>query len=152
MPGTTVQPHRGSYLMPSLEHATVSDAAHPGIISCDPEASFTEVARLMATHHVHCIAVMGTVHDESGDSPVWGIVSDLDLLAHGLGNGAEATARSLIGHTIISVEPSMPLADAAELMLSRRVSHVVVIEPQTQRPVGILSTLDVAGILAWGEG
>jgi CBS domain-containing protein len=147
MPGSTVQPYRGSFLMPSLDHATVSDAAHPGIVSCDAEATLTEVARLMATHHVHCIAVMG-----SAESTVWGIVSDLDLLAHGLSNGTERIAGSLVGDTIISVEPSMPLADAAELMLNRRVSHMVVVEPQTQRPVGILSTLDIAGILAWGEG
>ena len=151
MPDTTVQPYRGSYLMPSLEHATVSDAAHPGIVYCDPEASLTEVARLMAGHHVHCIAVMGPMPDQAGGSMVCGIVSDLNLLAHGLGDGAEPTARSLVGDTTISVEPSMPLADAAELMLSRRVSHLVVVEPETQRPVGILSTLDIAGILAWGE-
>jgi CBS domain-containing protein len=152
MSATTVQLYRGSYLMPSLERATVSDAAHPGIISCDPEASLTEVARLMATHHVHCVAVMGTVHDEAGELPLWGIVSDLDLLKKGLGAGAEATARSLVGQTIVSVEPSMPLADAAELMRKRRVSHLVVTEPQSQRPVGILSTLDIAGLLAWGQG
>jgi hypothetical protein len=30
-------------------------------------------------------------------------------------------------------------------------THVVVIAPGTQRPIGILSTLDIAGILAWGE-
>jgi CBS domain-containing protein len=152
MPGTVVQPYRGSYLMPSLEYATVSDAAHPGIISCDPEASLTEVARLMATHHVHCVAVIGTVHDDARESLVWGIVSDLDLLEKGLGAGAEATARSLVGQTVVSVEPSMPLADAAELMHKRRVSHLVVTEAQSKRPVGILSTLDIAGILAWGQG
>ena len=32
MPNTTFQPH-GSYLTQSLEHATVSDAMHPGILS-----------------------------------------------------------------------------------------------------------------------
>jgi CBS domain-containing protein len=151
MPSTTVQPYRGSYLMPSLRHATVSDAAHPGIVSCDPEASPTEVARLMAIHHVHCVVVMGTVHDETGESLVRGIVSDLDLLAKDLGKGAEPTARALVGQTMISVEPTMPLADAAELMLNHQVNHVIVTEPKTQRPVGILATLDIVGILAWGE-
>ena len=53
MPNTTFQPH-GSYLTQSLEHATVSDAMHPGILSCEPDASLTEVAKMMATHHVHC--------------------------------------------------------------------------------------------------
>jgi hypothetical protein len=26
-----------------------------------------------------------------------------------------------------------------------------VIDPNIQRPIGILSTLDIAGVLAWGE-
>jgi hypothetical protein len=36
-------------------------------------------------------------------------------------------------------------------MLAERASHLVVVEPESERPVGILSTLDVAGILGWGE-
>ena len=50
-------PSHGSYLLPHLEHATVADAMHPGILSCDAEATLTEVARIMSTHHVHCIVV-----------------------------------------------------------------------------------------------
>jgi CBS domain-containing protein len=37
-------------------------------------------------------------------------------------------------------------------MLTHGVSHLVVIEAESERPVGILSTLDIAGVLAWGEG
>ena len=33
---TTSQPHRGSYLMPSLQDATVSDAMHPGSSRASP--------------------------------------------------------------------------------------------------------------------
>ena len=46
----------------------------------------------------------------------------------------------------------MPLRDAGELMLTHGVTHLVVIESGTQRPIGILSTSDLAGVLAWGEG
>ncbi|MHB1570906.1 MAG: hypothetical protein ACYC0H_17120 [Solirubrobacteraceae bacterium] len=63
---TTVQPYHGSYLMPSLEHATVADAMHPGILSCEADAPLIEVARAMATHHVHSIAVMGISHEAEG--------------------------------------------------------------------------------------
>jgi CBS domain-containing protein len=45
----------------------------------------------------------------------------------------------------------MPLRDAVQEMLAHRVSHVIVADPAAQRPVGVLSTLDVAGVLAWGE-
>jgi hypothetical protein len=36
-------------------------------------------------------------------------------------------------------------------MLTHSSSHVVAVDPETRRPVGILSTLDIAGVLAWGE-
>jgi hypothetical protein len=36
-------------------------------------------------------------------------------------------------------------------MLAHHVSHLVVIQPGTGRPIGILSTADVAGVIAWGE-
>jgi CBS domain-containing protein len=44
---TTASESHGSYLMPSLRHATVADAMHPGIVSCHPDAPLTEVARTM---------------------------------------------------------------------------------------------------------
>jgi CBS domain-containing protein len=151
MPDTATQTNHGSYLMPSLEHATVSDAMHPGILSCEPDATATEVARLMATEHVHCVAVVGISYEESPQCFVWGIVSDLDLIAAGIRDGLERTARDLAGQPIITVTPSMPLRDAGELMLTHRVRHLVVTDAEAGRPIGILSTLDVAGVLAWGE-
>ena len=61
-------PSHGSYLLPHFDHATVADAMHPGILSCDAEATLTEVTRMMSTHHVHCIVVRreaGGTQDES---------------------------------------------------------------------------------------
>jgi hypothetical protein len=49
MPDADTTPMHGSYLMPSLEHATVADAMHPGILSCEPDASLTAVGMVMAT-------------------------------------------------------------------------------------------------------
>jgi CBS domain-containing protein len=151
MPDTDVQPDHGCYLMPSLEHATVGDAMHPGILSCEPNTSMAKVAGMMATHHVHSIAVRGTADDRSGEPAVLGIISDLDLLKAGIGRGEERTAKEIAGQAVIPVKPQMPLREAAELMLSNQVSHLVVVKPDAQRPIGILSTLDIAGILAWGE-
>lgn len=151
MPDTDVQLHHGSYLMPSLEHATVADAMHPGILSCEPHTSLAKVAAMMATHHVHSIAVMGIADDRAGESTVWGIISDFDLLKAGVANGEEPAASELAGQAVIQVKPEMPLREAIELMLTHHVSHLVVVDPDAGRPNGILSTLDVAGILAWGE-
>lgn len=150
MSTTTSGTYHGSYLMPSIEHATVADAMHPGIMTCDPDATLTQVARMLASNHVHCIAVMGLSH-EHGESLVWGIISDLDLIRAGIAGGAEQTAATIATSPIISVAPTTPLREAAELMLANGTPHVLVIDPSKQRPVGMLSTLDVAGVLAWGE-
>ena len=148
MPRTTGQPQHGSYLMPSLEHATVADAMHPGILSCDPDATLTEIARMMVSNHVHSIVVMG---EGEGEPLVRGIVSDLDLVRAGIQSGPDQTAAALAVAPLITVELTTPLRDAGELMLMHGTTHVVVIDPAAQRPVGILSTLDIAGLVAWGE-
>jgi CBS domain-containing protein len=148
---TTILPYHGSYLMPRLEHATVADAMHPGILSCEPDATLTDVARMMVTHHVHSVAVMGISRDAPGEKLVWGIISDLDLLRAGIRAGGDQRAGAIANQPIVSVEPSTPLRQAGELMLAHDTSHVVVIDPDMQRPIGLLSTLDVAGVLAWGE-
>jgi CBS domain-containing protein len=140
----------GSYLLPSLRHATVADAMHPGIISCGPDASISEIARVMATNHVHCLAVVGVSHADP-ECGVWGVISDLDLVREGVRSGEEVTARSLAGQPLVTVDPTMPLRGAAKLMLRHGTSHLVVVDADTERPIGILSTLDVAGILAWGN-
>lgn len=151
MPDTTTHSYGGSYLMPSLEHATVADAMHPGILSCDPDATLTDAARVMATHHVHCLAVIGISH-QGPEFAVWGILSDLDLLRAALGDRADTCAGTLAQEQVFSVTPATPLREAGELMLTHGVSHLVVVEAESERPVGILSTLDIAGVLGWGEG
>jgi CBS domain-containing protein len=147
---TARPPQPGSYLMPSLEHATVSDAMHPGILACEPDATLIEVAQMMATHHVHCLAVIGISHEEP-ECGVWSVISDLDLVRAGTRDGDAPSARSIAQQPLLTVEPSTPLREAGELMLTHKVSHLVVTQPGTERPIGILSTADIAGVLAWGE-
>ena len=79
------------------------------------------------------------------------MITDLDIVKGGVRPGADETAATLSHDPVISVEPAMPLRDAGELMLTRGVSHLLVIDPQTQHAVGVLSSLDIAGTLAWGE-
>jgi CBS domain-containing protein len=151
MERSSVESSYGSYLLPHFDHATVADAMHPGVLSCDPEASLTEVARMMSTHHVHCVAVRSASEDQAGDSTVSGIISDFDVLRAGMRPDAADTAATLAQQPIVSVETTSALREAAQLMVTNRVSHLVAVNPDTQRPVGILSTLDVAGVVAWGE-
>ena len=56
---TEATPRSGSYLMPSFQHARVADAMRPGLISCPPDSSMRDVARIMSTNHVHAVVVRG---------------------------------------------------------------------------------------------
>lgn len=144
-------PDRGEVLPLSLEHSTVGDAMHKGIVSCSPDTSAVKLARKMAQHHVHCVFVSHPSQDESGESYVWGIVSDLDLMRAVLRDGASERADVLASEPMVTVKPGMPLKDAAGLMVKNHVSHLVVVDPQTLRPVGVLSSTDIADAFAWGE-
>jgi CBS domain-containing protein len=137
--------------VPPLEIATVSDAMHPGIIACPADTPLRSVARIMSNHRVHSVAVMGIADDgDPGNPPVWGIVSDLDLVRRGVRTGLDRTAGECAIAPVVTIDASAPLREAGALMVSDRVHHLVVVAPGMGRPIGILSTLDVAGIIAWG--
>src|SRR4051794_37538138 len=109
MSESSAVPSHGSYLLPHFEHATVADAMHPGILSCDAEATLAEVARIMSTHHVHCIVVRGAADHEADQSAVWGIISDFDLLRAGMRPDAPDTAAALARQQVIRVDTTAAL-------------------------------------------
>lgn len=134
---------------PAYEQATVRDAMHPGIITCPPETSLVEVARILAEHEVHCVAVLGlSVHAER-ERLVWGILSDIDLVraidAHGLDG---LTAGEIAGTEPVTISADEPLAAAARAMGEHDVHHLVVVSGKDPQPVGIVSSLDVAEAIA----
>lgn len=137
---------QGSYLTPSLNHARVGDAMRAGILSCPPDTSMEAVARIMATNHVHAVVVTGL----GGGAP-WGVVTDRGLLAVA-GDAANRLAGSCAATGVPIVHPDEPLAGAVDLMARQGLSHLLVGEGDPARPIGVLSSLDVAGIVAWGRG
>jgi len=131
-----------------LRMERVADAMHRGLVHCAPDATLREVATLMADAVVHCVVV---IEDADDRAALWGVVSDLDLVA-------AATVRSLddqqAGGTAmtpaITAAPHESLESAAERMTRHGVSHVVVVDV-SRRPVGVLSTLDLVRSLAAAE-
>ena len=128
----------------------VADAMHWGLIHCTPETSLRAVAALMSGERVHCVVV---TEDPPAARSLWGVVSDLDLVA-------AMTVRPLddqrAGGTAmkpaVTAVPHEPLENAARRMTEHGVAHLVVIDVVGQRPLGVLSTLDVACVLAEGTG
>jgi CBS domain-containing protein len=138
----------GSFLTPAFEHATVSDAMRPGLISCPPQTPLKAVAGMMASNHVHSI-VVSRPRSGSGGRP-WGIVSDIDVVRRS-GEAEDLTAGEACVREIVSVKPGDTLERAAKLMAEHETSHLIVVDPHGDDPVGVLSTLDLAGIIAWGR-
>ena len=121
---------------------TVLNGLHVGLIECPADTELPAVARTMAANAVHCVVVRGIEPDG------WGIISDLDLMA-ALGSApAGATAGQVAATDPLVVEPTDTLEHAAQLMVDHQTTHAVVVHPVTGRPLGILSTLDIARFFA----
>ena len=139
----------GSYLEPSLKHAVVSDAMRPQVITCPPDAPLRTVARMMAAEHVHCMVVEDAGR-RGGEERGWGIISDMDLMrVAGTDIDARRAAWAAVSE-FLSVAPDEPLEQAVRKMVEHDASHLVVADRRTGKAVGVLSSLDVAGVLAWG--
>jgi CBS domain-containing protein len=126
----------------------VADAMHWGLVSCDADATLESVASLMSTERVHCVVVF---ENRADASPLWGVVTDLDLIAAaGVRPLDEQQAGGTAMRPGVTIDPSESLVAAARLMTREGVAHLVVVDSVERRPVGVLSTLDVARALASG--
>jgi CBS domain-containing protein len=122
---------------------------HAGVVTCAPETPLRDVARLMVEHRIHCVAIQESA---GAGVPAWGIVSDLDLVGAAATGGVDGrTARDVAASEALAVSDDDVIDHAVQLMSEHETSHLVVVGAASGRPVGVLSTLDVAGLLAWHE-
>lgn len=132
-----------------LEQLRVRDVMHPGLISCSLDSSLPTAARMMATYRVHAILVADHEAGDGAAGGFWGVISDRDLLrAAEAGEIDEQTVRTVAATPALTVAADEELARAAQMMVEHDLSHLVVVDPESERPVGVLSTLDVARALA----
>jgi len=128
-----------------LERRHVADAMSAGLITCDAATSVRVVAGIMAEARIHCVVV-----EDLGDRdrPAWGLISDLDLVAATAPGAADRTAAEVAATEVIAVATDETLEHAAQLMAEHELTHLIAVDPVGGRPVGILSSLDIAAALA----
>jgi CBS domain-containing protein len=129
---------------PSIDNATVGDVMRPGVISCQPDTPLTVVAQMMAANHVHTVVLAA----DRGE-PLRRVddIALVDWIAQGCeGRNANDAARD--AHTVRLDEPA---SSAAATMAEQGVAHLVVVDDEGA-PIGVLSSLDVAALAAWGVG
>ncbi len=143
------QPTHMTFLDASIGDLRVADAMHEGVISCPPETPLRTVARMLATYRVHAIVVFPRHSGDLAHVTSWTVVSDLDLARAARDGDLDAqTAGDIAATPVCFTSPDVSLADAVESMVAYGLWHVFVIDEHSQRPIGVLSTLDVARALA----
>ena len=135
-----------------FEIATVGDAMSPGVISCPPETPLRVVARMMSTFNVHSVFVFEHQDEDDENRQLWAVVSDLDLVAAAQLDLDAHTAGESAVTPLVSVPADAPIQDAARADVAARRHHLAVADPVTKRPLGVISTLDIARSIAAGHG
>jgi CBS domain-containing protein len=129
----------------------VRDLMHPGLHTCNSDATLGQVASLLSQYHVHALIVI-----DHEDHPQ-GIISDYDLLAgewlaadpQGLATMRQLTAAELMSSPIESVEADVPLKNAAHVLIEKDIHRLLVTDRGT--PVGVISTSDFVSSIAREE-
>jgi predicted transcriptional regulator len=127
----------------ALAHVRVRDVMHTGILTTDPSTPLRVVARLMADQRVHAVAVA----DPDYARRPWGFVTTLGV-AKAAADESDEVAGGAADANALTVPADQSLCAAAQLMADNGVTHLIVIDPSTGHPSGIISSLDVAAAYA----
>jgi CBS domain-containing protein len=133
-----------------IDETLVEEAMHRGVVGCPYETPLPTVAHTMATRRVHCVVGLGDITED--DTQLWGVVSDRDVVAAAAaGTEERATAGGSAATEVLTIGPRETLRRAAQVMTEHDLSHLIVVEPDSDRPLGVLSTLDIAAVVGGAE-
>jgi CBS domain-containing protein len=108
-----------------------------GMISASPDATAHDVARMMASRHIHAVVVAGTEHEGTSERLRWGVIDARDLIDAALqGRFDDAAAGDLAGPPLL-VDPEMPVDQSARPMPDAGATHAVVVVDRGQ-PAGVV--------------
>ncbi|MDQ0681107.1 CBS domain-containing protein [Streptomyces achromogenes] len=117
----------------------VSDVMTSALVTVEPQASVTAVARMMRDENIGAVLVTDGEH-------LRGLVSDRDLVVRALAEGGDPNDMTVAGacsEDLVTVGPDDDLTLAVEVMREHSVRRVPVVDEE-QHPVGIVSLGDLA--------
>jgi CBS domain-containing protein len=135
-------PARPAISIGRLERHTVGDVMHRGLIAVPPTAPLAAVAAALIDHRAHTVMVAR----EGG----WAFVSDMDVVANALGDESDPTAEHMASMGLAMVRFDATLDLAASLVAETHTGHVVATDGDGV-PIGVLSALDLLGVIAAGQ-
>ena len=140
--------HPGHDSAVPFEAAAVGDVMSRGVISCPPETPLRVVARMMATFGVHAIFVFEHT-DEDDEAPSSGLSSPTSTWSRRRGSISTRTPPAGRRCTpLVTVAADRSIAEAGSLMAQYGIAHLAVTDPDFRRPIGVISTLDIARAVA----
>jgi CBS domain-containing protein len=70
--------------------------------------------------------------------------------SHAPAAGRAGTVGEIVSTDVVTIDSNAPLTQAARVMAEQGISHLVAVQPRTDRPVGVISASGPAAVLAWG--
>ena len=118
--------------------AMLMEIMTPDPTSCRFDARMTEVARLMRDEEIGDVLVV------ADDGTLVGIVTDRDLVVHGLaeGSAADATIDGMFTSGVATLSTRSSVQDAIDLMTANALRRVPIVDGG--RAIGIVSLGDLA--------
>ncbi len=117
----------------------VSDIMTKNVIGISPEESAEVAARTLTHYNIGALPVCGD------DGKLCGLVTDRDLVIRCMASGKQPTqtkVRNVMTGQVLSVNPDMEASAAAQLMGSRQVRRLPVVE--NGKLCGMISLGDIA--------
>jgi CBS domain-containing protein len=129
-------------------HNTISEIMTTNMEFIDMTENAQKAAKKMKEKRISSLLVVDNTKKnkkEEEEEPV-GIVTERDLVnrvcAEGI-SGREVSVREIMSSPIATVEGQATIETAADLMLSNKVRHLLVIDEQTGKPMGIIAPSDL---------
>lgn len=129
-------------------HNAISEIMTTNMEFIDMTENAQKAAKKMKEKRISSLLVVDNTKKnkkEEEEEPV-GIVTERDLVnrvcAEGI-SGRQVSVREIMSSPIATVEGKATIETAADLMLSNKVRHLLVIDEQTGKPMGIIAPSDL---------
>ena len=123
----------------SWETTSVLAAMRPGVVWSPSGATVAQLASSMIQHGVHAVVVAAA----GSTAPL--MASDIDLVRAAV-DRAHARAGDIACQPAASLPTDTSLEQAIRMMTERYIAHLLVTDPASGAPAGIISSFDVAAV------
>ena len=126
---------------------TVGELMHPAPVTVRADAPLKDAARVMDDHHFHGLPVV----DAAGG--LVGVLSQTDLVRarateHLWARWPGLSVKHLMTSPAVTCRADCPVAEAVQLLETKHVHRLIVVDESDRTPIGVFSTSDVVRQLA----